>query len=142
MKEKSMRNKQGMLWKTGIVVLLLLLAAGSFVGVSSRVTPAHAESNGQAATPCKGWSTWSYIGKKPTAANVYAQAKLLVSSGLANAGYNYVLLDDCYYLNPSTTVDANGYWATNTTAFPGGLGLSTVGFFTGWPCRLVGVPEL
>jgi alpha-galactosidase len=117
-----MMKKQGMLWRAGIVVLLTLLAAGSFLGVSSRVTPAHAENNGQAATPFKGWSTWSYIGKKPTAANVYAQAKLLVSSGLAKAGYNYVLLDDWYYLNPSTTVDANGYWATNTSAFPGGLG--------------------
>ncbi|MBV9256713.1 MAG: glycoside hydrolase family 27 protein, partial [Ktedonobacteraceae bacterium] len=50
------------------------------------------------------------------------QAQALVSSGLARAGYNYVLLDDFYYLNPTTTVDANGYWVTNTRTFPDGLG--------------------
>jgi hypothetical protein len=121
-KGRSVRNKQGMLWRTGVILLLALLAGtGSFWGLSSQMMPAHAESNGQAATPFKGWSTWSYIGKNPTAANVYAQAQLLVSSGLAKAGYNYVLLDDWYYLNPTTTVDANGYWVTNATRFPGGL---------------------
>jgi alpha-galactosidase len=98
-------------WRMVIIVLLALLAASGslFQPGSWQIMPAHAESNGQATTPFKGWSTWSYIGKNPTAANVYAQAQLLVSSGLAKAGYNYVLLDDWYYLDPRTTVDTNGW---------------------------------
>jgi alpha-galactosidase len=124
MKGIHMKHKQRMLKKASLLFLLALLAiAGSFWGVSNQhVQLAHAENNGQGSVPFKGWSTWNYVGKNPTATNVYAQAKLLASSGLAKAGYNYVLLDDWYYLNPTTTVDANGYWATDTSKFPGGLG--------------------
>jgi hypothetical protein len=79
------------------------------------------ENNGQALTPFKGWSTWNFIGRSPTEAKVLQQAQALLSSGLAASGYNDVLLDDFYYLNPATTVDAHGYWVTDTSKFPGGL---------------------
>lgn len=92
-----MKHKQRTLpMRASFLFLLALLAiAGSLLGVSNQhVQLAHAENNGQGSIPFKGWSTWSYIGKNPTATNVYAQAQLLVSSGLAKAGYNYVLLDE------------------------------------------------
>ncbi len=118
-----MKRLQALSRLPGFILLLALLAASSLWGIGTQGVPlAHAENNGQAIVPFKGWSTWNFIGRHPTAANVLQQAQALASSGLAKAGYDYVLLDDFYYLNPATTVDANGYWVTDTSKFPGGLG--------------------
>jgi len=70
--------------------------------------------------PFMGWSTWNFIGHNPTEANVEAQARA-VASQLKSHGYNYILLDDFWYSNPATTVDANGRWAVDTSRFPNGL---------------------
>src|ERR1019366_9211294 len=109
-------------------LIVVLCLAGILGGVGwINIHPAHAasaipqENNGLALTPFMGWSTWYYIGNSPTETNVLQQAQALKNSGLAAAGYNYVLLDDFWYLNPQTTVDANGYWAPDTNKFPGGL---------------------
>jgi len=123
-----MTNLQGLhmnKWKIGMLIILVCCSV-ALAGMQNTpavyaASTAPQESNGQALTPFKGWSTWNFIGKDPTEAKVLQQAQMLVSSGLAKAGYNYVLLDDFYYLNPTTTVDANGYWATDTSKFPGGL---------------------
>jgi hypothetical protein len=40
-----------------------------------------------------GWSSWNYIRQDPTAANIEAQARAMVSSGLNSAGYVYVYVD-------------------------------------------------
>jgi alpha-galactosidase len=73
-----------------------------------------------AQTPFMGWSTWSFDGSNPTEANIEAQANVEASK-LARYGYNYVLLDDHYYLNPGTTVDQYGRWVANPTQFPHGI---------------------
>lgn len=106
-------------WMAGRLAVLIALSLSliSFLNPST----SYAESNGQALIPFKGWSTWNFIARNPTADKIYTQAQALVNSGLASAGYNYVLLDDFWYLNPTTTVDANGYWAPDTSKFPGGL---------------------
>ncbi|MBV9258361.1 MAG: alpha-galactosidase, partial [Ktedonobacteraceae bacterium] len=113
-------------WVIGVLVILIgcsLWFADTRTTSATHAAPAiHQENNGQALVPFKGWSTWDFIGRSPTEAKLLQQAQALVSSGLAQAGYNYVLLDDFYYLNPTTTVDANGYWVTNTRTFPDGLG--------------------
>lgn len=126
--EKVSMKQQGLhtyRWMTGILVILIgfsLWLTGIQSGpVAYAASAIPQESNGQALTPFKGWSTWNFIGRSPTEANILQQAQALVNSGLAKAGYNYVLLDDFYYLNPTTTVDANGYWVTDTSKFPGGL---------------------
>jgi len=67
-----------------------------------------------------GWSTWYFIGKNPTEAKVKAQARVEASK-LKAYGYNYVLLDDFWHLDPSKTVDQYGRWAVNTSRFPNGL---------------------
>ncbi|MBV9711850.1 MAG: alpha-galactosidase, partial [Ktedonobacteraceae bacterium] len=119
----GMQTVQKHTWRgialSGLIALSLVFSLWTVIQPSAK--SAHAENNGQATTPFMGWSTWDFVGTKPTAANVYAQAQALANSGLAAAGYNYVLLDDFWYLNPTTTVDANGYWAPDTSKFPGGL---------------------
>jgi len=43
-----------------------------------------------------GWSSWNYYTCKVNDAMIRAQADALVSSGLAAAGYKYVIVDDCW----------------------------------------------
>src|SRR5579875_2835510 len=108
-----MQGKQRTLLRGSIVALLLVTLTLTVWSMSGRnVTPAHAENNGVATTPFMGWSTWSFVGGYPTQANMEAQANVEVSK-LKSHGYNYVLLDDHYYLNPGTTVDQYGRWQVN-----------------------------
>ncbi|HUN31115.1 MAG TPA: hypothetical protein VMU95_03775 [Trebonia sp.] len=91
------------------------------IGIFPATQAAHAEDNGVGLTPLMGWSTWNYIGRDPTAANVEAQAAALKSSGLLAAGYNYVNIDDFYYECPGSqgpNVDAYGRWLTDPSKFP------------------------
>jgi alpha-galactosidase len=116
-----MQRTQRTLFRSSVVAMLLITFALAFWNVSMRnTTPAHAENNGVATTPFMGWSTWSYDGGYPTASNVEAQANVEASK-LKSAGYNYVLLDDHYYLNPGTTVDQYGRWQVNSAQFPNGI---------------------
>jgi hypothetical protein len=99
---------------------LAAVAAGLLVGFGPAPT-ALAQSNGAALTPQMGWSSWSFIRRNPTEANIEAQAKALHDSGLVSHGYSYVNIDDFYYLNPSSTVDQYGRWVTDTSKFPDGM---------------------
>src|ERR1700709_87246 len=97
-----------------------LFAALLLVAVFS-ATPAQAQANGAALTPQSGWSSWSFIRYNPTEANIEAQASAMSTTGLVGHGFTYINIDDFYYLNPSTTVDAYGRWVVNTTPFPHGM---------------------
>ncbi|HEX4703043.1 MAG TPA: alpha-galactosidase [Pseudonocardiaceae bacterium] len=99
---------------------LTALLAGVLVGFAT-VPAAHAEANGVAASPQMGWSSWSFIRRNPTEANIEAQAKAMHDTGLVGHGYTYLNIDDFYYLNPATTVDAFGRWVTDTGRFPNGM---------------------
>ncbi|HVV19857.1 MAG TPA: glycoside hydrolase family 27 protein, partial [Pseudonocardiaceae bacterium] len=100
----------------------VLLGAIALVGAFlTGVAPAAAEANGVALTPQMGWSSWSFIRSNPTEANIEAQAKAMHDTGLTAHGYTYVNIDDFYYLDPATTVDAYGRWVTDTGKFPDGM---------------------
>ncbi len=116
-----MQGKRRTLLRSCIVAILLVTLTITFWSMSGRnTTPAHAENNGVATTPFMGWSTWSFDGGYPTQSNMEAQANV-VASKLKSHGYNYVLLDDHYYLNPGTTVDQYGRWKINPAQFPNGI---------------------
>jgi alpha-galactosidase len=102
----------------GLIVLSFLITV-TFLSLH-RTPVAHAESNGAAITPLLGWSSWSTIRSNPTESNIEAQAQAL-STNLKSHGYQYVNLDDFWYLNPSTTVDQYGRWAIDTNRFPHGI---------------------
>jgi alpha-galactosidase len=121
-KGKNMIRVQRTLLKHLLIFFFIsMLVAVSLFGMDSqRTNVAHAENNGLVPTPFMGWSTWSYVGKNPTEANVEAQARVEASK-LKAYGYNYVLLDDWYYLNPATTVDQYGRWVIDSSKFPHGI---------------------
>ncbi len=49
-----------------------------------------------AATPPMGWNSWNHFAEKVTDADVRASADIIVSSGMRDAGYIYVNIDDAW----------------------------------------------
>ncbi|MCU1322549.1 MAG: Alpha-galactosidase [Acidobacteriaceae bacterium] len=62
-----------------------------------------------AATPPMGWNSWNWFAEKVTDKDVRQAANLLVSSGMRDAGYVYVNIDDTW----EGTRDAKGVLHTN-----------------------------
>jgi alpha-galactosidase len=70
-------------------LLLAALLAWSAPGKSTG-----ASDSALARTPPMGWNSWNHFGLRVTAADVRRAADALVSSGMAAAGYRYVIVDD------------------------------------------------
>lgn len=70
------------------LALLLLLAL--------RGTLLVAQTTSLAATPPMGWNSWNYFDVKVTDADIRAMADALVASGMRDAGYIYVGIDDSW----------------------------------------------
>ncbi len=99
----------------------LMAATLAVAMLAAAPRPAWAEDNGVGLTPAMGWSSWSFLRHGPTAANVEAQARAMVTSGLAGVGYRYVNLDDFWYVCPGSggpAVDQWGRWVVNDHSFP------------------------
>jgi hypothetical protein len=77
--------------------------------------------NGAAQTPILGWSTWSSLRWGANETNFKAEAQAMVNTGLASYGFQYVNMDDGWYLNPSTTVDSYGRWTWDPSLYPDGI---------------------
>lgn len=65
-----------------------------------------------------GWNSWNTFKYDFNESVIKSTADKLVSSGLAKAGYNYVILDAGWQ---SLTRDANGRQQINSTKFPSGI---------------------
>jgi alpha-galactosidase len=74
--------------------------------------------NGLALTPPMGWNDWYQYRCNVTEDDVLANARALVSSGLARLGYDYVNLDDCWM---APTRAADGQLQADPTRFPDGI---------------------
>jgi alpha-galactosidase len=66
------------------------------VMVSLSTRPAAAQSTQLADTPPMGWNSWNHFATKVSDADVRASADILVSSGMRDAGYIYVNIDDAW----------------------------------------------
>ncbi len=62
-----------------------------------------------AATPPMGWNSWNHFARNVNDADVRAAADALVSSGMRDAGYIYINIDDTW----EGPRDANGFITTN-----------------------------
>ena len=76
-------------------------------------------SNVLAATPPMGWNSWNVFGWKIHENNIRATADALVSSGLKDCGYDYLVIDDCWSKKDSR--DSNGDLIPDPEKFPNGI---------------------
>ena len=110
---------------TRALAALLTATPLVLVGAAANSPAAQAASafppGGPDQTPVMGWSSWSFLRLGANAPQVAGEAKALVSTGLAEAGYRYVNLDDGWYQCPGSqgpNVDANGRWVVNAANYP------------------------
>lgn len=70
----------------------------------------HALDNGVALTPPMGWNSWNTFGMYPSDQLIRETADAMVSSGMKDAGYRYVCIDDGWIINENDNWkrDSNG----------------------------------
>ncbi len=74
--------------------------------------------NGVALTPPMGWSSWNTFRNNISDELIMEIANAMANSGLKDAGYQYVNLDDCWQ---SSSRDENGKFQADMTRFPRGI---------------------
>ncbi len=101
------------------IVLLAVLSSFNF-GFSQGNT--HTQTGGKfeglAMTPPMGWNSWNTFATNIDEKLVKETADIMVSSGLAAAGYNYIVLDDGWMTKER---DANGDLVPDPAKFPNGM---------------------
>ena len=73
--------------------------------------------NGLGLTPQMGWNTWNKFACGIDEKLIKNSIDAIISSGLKDAGYNYINLDDCW----QESRDENGYIVENPATFPSGI---------------------
>lgn len=74
--------------------------------------------NGVVLTPPMGWSSWNLFRNKINEKLIKEIADAMQKSGLTDAGYTYVNIDDCWQ---ASTRDAEGRLQWDKVTFPGGI---------------------
>lgn len=82
------------------------------------VTDEEDYNNGVAMTPPMGWSSWNTFRNHIDQDLIYETAKAMKNSGLADAGYQYINLDDCWQ---SSQRDKNGMLQGDMRTFSRGI---------------------
>ena len=95
-------------------MLLLAVACASVLPVAAQ------KYEGLARTPQMGWNTWNKFAEKIDQDLIKETADLLVSTGLRDAGYVYLNIDDCWHGER----DADGFIQADPERFS--LGIATL----------------
>ena len=93
---------------------LACLTAGVLLGATHRPVPVD---NGLARTPPMGWNSWNHFGCDVSAQLIKETADAIVASGMRDAGYRYVVIDDCWQV----ARDRGGRIVADSARFPGGM---------------------
>src|SRR5256886_767238 len=99
-----------------LAVLLIVPVMAPGPGRASRASRA-ALDNGLARTPPMGWNSWNHFGCNVSEQLIKETADAIVASGMRDAGYRYVVIDDCW----EVARDAAGTLVADSTRFPHGI---------------------
>jgi alpha-galactosidase len=97
----------------GVVLAVVLgpRAVGAQSVAGTRVAPV------LAATPPMGFNTWNKFGCNVSEQLIRETADAMVATGMRDAGYRYVVIDDCWQVSRH----ADGTIVPDTQRFPGGM---------------------
>jgi alpha-galactosidase len=99
-------------------VRFVLTMCVAIIAVAVMPSSGRALDNGLAMTPPMGWNSWNKFGCKGLNEKVVREtADTMVSSGMKDAGYQFVILDDCW----QTGRDASGNIVADAERFPSGI---------------------
>lgn len=96
--------------KTFIMLAGIVLCAVS-------LTNAYPLDNGLARTPPMGWNSWNRFGCNVNEQLIREMADAMVTSGMKDAGYVYLVIDDCWQIDR----DAQGNILPDPQRFPSGM---------------------
>jgi alpha-galactosidase len=91
----------------GIAALSLFAAAGELLALD----------NGLARTPPMGWNSWNKFACNVSEDLIKQAADAMVSSGMKDAGYQYIVIDDCWQV----ARDPQGNIIADAKRFPSGI---------------------
>jgi len=74
--------------------------------------------DGLAQTPPMGWNTWNTFATNINEKLIHDMADAIIESGMQDAGYEYIVLDDCW---SAMDRDANGNLVAHPQRFPRGM---------------------
>lgn len=74
--------------------------------------------NGVALTPPMGWSSWNTFRSRISEQVILETAEAMKNSGLADCGYEYINIDDCWQ---SSMRDSEGRLQSDPVTFPSGI---------------------
>lgn len=100
---------------TVMAMSLLFVAASSAQFKTESVIPPKNNTIGQ--TPALGWNSWNTFGCNVSETLIKEMADAMVASGMKEAGYQYINIDDCWQ-GPR---DARGYLTAHPERFPNGI---------------------
>ena len=99
-----------------LAALLIVPVMAPGPGRASRASRA-ALDNGLARTPPMGWNSWNHFGCNVSEQLIKETADAIVASGMRDAGYRYVVIDDCWQV----ARDAAGTLVADSTRFSHGI---------------------
>jgi len=67
--------------------------------------------------PPMGWNSWNFFDCRVTEANIKRMADAMASNGMKEAGYEYIVIDDCW----QKSRDKDGYIVADKVKFPSGI---------------------
>ena len=91
-------------------ILLWIVCASCLSGYGQKF-------DGLALTPPMGWNSWNKFACDVNEALIRETADAMVSSGLKDAGYEYVNIDDCWHGER----DSQGFIQPDPKRFPSGM---------------------
>jgi len=97
--------------RRAVLVLSLILLSASALPAQSSV------SANLALTPPMGWNTWNKFACNVSESLIRQAADAMVKSGMKDAGYQYIVIDDCWQVSR----DAQGNVVPDPQRFPGGI---------------------
>jgi alpha-galactosidase len=97
------------------LIAAVVLAATLIVVPGAR--PAAALDNGLERVPVMGWNSWNRYACNVDESLIRRQADAMVSSGMRDAGYRYINIDDCW----QSSRDSAGNIVADPARFPSGM---------------------
>ena len=95
----------------------ILLLAALCSSLTASLFAQSAVSRGLALTPPMGWNTWNKFACNVSDELVRGMADAMVKSGMKDAGYQYIVIDDCWQVSR----DAQGNIVADAQHFPNGI---------------------
>ena len=103
--------------KMKTVIAKLIAAVLLFVPAALRAQENNSPSNNLALTPPMGWNSWNKFGCNVSEDMIRGMADGMVKSGMKDAGYQYVVIDDCWQVGR----DKDGNIIADPQHFPSGI---------------------